>query len=501
MTKGFLGSPKFPKSILFITCLWLIILFLFNPHFIYTTSIVEEWFASKGLIFYKDFVMFHAPLSRIIFLPIHLIFKWNFELDPFVGLFLGLGNLLLLYRFGKSFLSIKATAITLLFFSVIFWYTATGILYFHEILIAYLLTWIIFLNFQIYTTKKVTHFRIFILGVLITSSGLTGQVSAFTIFITIIFSLFTIWKRLPKSTLLNVSKIFILGIFIPLALISSYFIINNAFFEFFQNNIIHYFFQYNGYDRNLLGLPIKQLLIFYSPLLVLLTFATSNFFQKKAVTWQHLYLLLLSASSIPSIVLSVYHPHHLNYALPILALSAGLSYEYLNSHKTSFSNTIFFAGVIVFLFVTATEIIPWHFARIVFPPNFKIANDLYPNDYNSLSEVVSWLKSNTKQQEKLIVIGTPLVYLKSDRLSSINLAFGLPQTWMPLSEAQKQIQSSPPNYWVIDQVFIRRLNRDYKKPEITQLIEAELSKCYKMEYSNVDWEVWKWEKNNSCTKP
>ncbi len=127
----FAQNKAWDKIFLYLTSSWLLLLFLLMPHYIEITGVLETWFPYKGLIPYKEFAAYHFPLGRWILLPLHLVSNWNLELDPFVGLAFGIGTLILIYKFGRRSLSPLGTSISLLFFSLFFWFAATGILFFH----------------------------------------------------------------------------------------------------------------------------------------------------------------------------------------------------------------------------------------------------------------------------------------------------------------------------------------------------------------------------------
>src|SRR3972149_10209057 len=133
----------------------LIILFIFIPHTVELTEVIDTWFPYKGLVMYKDFPITHTPLGRFLIVPLHLLSNWNLEVDPFLGLAIGILSLYVLYIFGKRFLSKRGTQISLIFFTIFYWYYATSIMYFHEMFIGLTLAIALFFYYKIHEEQKI----------------------------------------------------------------------------------------------------------------------------------------------------------------------------------------------------------------------------------------------------------------------------------------------------------------------------------------------------------
>lgn len=471
----------------------LVFLFFLIPHYIYTWDILEEWFAIHGLIYYRDFCSYHFFLAKIFFIPLRIFTNWNLEIDPFIGLGLGICSLLMLYLFGKKFLSSKATCVSLIFFTIFFWYAATGIMYFDEILMGFLLSFLILYIFKLSEKQILKPREFFILGILIALTELTGQLVTLTLLIIAFYACYTLINRIEvNKNLVKIFLFFISGVVLPFCIVIVYFFYIGAFNEFFFFNITYYF-RYAGYDKNLLSLPFEQLIIFYTPLLASIMFLIFGKLKKKKkenFNTRYIVFILLGLSTIPFIIFSLYHPHHLNYALPIMALIAGMTMDYaLKTNQRTKMIFIFFSCTFIIFFILF--IIPWYVSKIIFPPNLKITNDLYPGINNSLSQTIDWLKNKTSTNSKIMVVGTPLVYIKSNRLPSSRPAMGLPHTWLPFSQGSKEILSKPPLYWIIDRQFTKRLITDYNEIRIVNFLDSELNRCYSKQVEYETWQIWK----------
>lgn len=471
---------------LYLACTWFLFLFLFNPHYVELTGTLETWFPYKGLIYYRDFAAFHFPLGRLILLPFHLLTNWNLEIGPFLGLVSGSCSLVIIYLFGKKYLSSTGTSLALFFFAAFFWYAATGILFFHEILIGLLLSAILLLLFDSIGSKVTPKFKLFSLGILIALAELSGQVATITLTVIIIIQLSNILFHAKKFFSQSLF-FFLLGIIIPPLLLSFYFIINNAFGEFFYYNITYYL-QYAGYKKDsLTTLPIKDLLAYFSPLIMMAVLTVAQYLNKKGVGLHNLILLILSLSTIPFILFSIYHPHHLNYALPILAICLGKAYDL--SLTSSFGKLIFFFGSIYLIYTLFSNIIPWHTQRIIFPPSLRIYNDIYPDSQDPMKEAIDWVKLNTPSDTKILVVGDALFYLRSNRLPSARPSKSIPWGWEP-AIIKSEIEANKPDYWMVDQEFTKRLIVDYKREDMVDFLESELDSCYNKKIVYKNWEIW-----------
>ena len=478
-------SQNWSKIFLYLSFIWLTLIFLFNPHFIESTQVLDNWFTAKGLILYKDIAEFHFPLGRWILLPLHLITNWNLQADPFIALFTGIITLLVIYLFGKRFLSPTGTTLSLIFFNIFFWYFATNISFFHEMLNGFIHAVIILVFFTLFDEKKISNKKLFLLGLLFSLSLLVGQIAILTIATEFLLTLAIIFSK-SKKIIIKPFIFLCLGTGLPILAISSYFIFNNAFFEFFHWNIIYYFQQYAYHPKSdFFSLPLKELTAFYIPLILLLIFIVKDLINKKILPVKYIYIFLLAASTAPFVFFSIFHFHHCNFALPILSLTFGLSFEYCLFRN---SKIIFLAGVIIILFVLLSTIIPWHQQRFI-SPSLKIYNDTFPGE--KMYEPTIWVRQNTSPETKILVIGDPLFYFRSDRLPSARPSKGLPHGWEPFPEVKREILAKPAGYLIISEQFMNRLKYDYTRIQMVDFIEKELKGCYKQQVEFDDWQIYK----------
>lgn len=481
-----------PKITLFISSLLLIIIFLFNPHYIYTNGLIDQWFTAKGLIYYKEFNEFHFPLGNLILILFRLVTNWNLELDPFIGLFFGIVTLTILYKIGTKILTPFGNVVSLLFFAIFFWYAATGVIYYDEILIGFFISILLLFifNFSPKNSKTISPLSLFLVGIIFALTEFSGQIATLTLGVFFLYLTYLIYKfKKPLSVFWSAYLPLIAGVTLIISIFSLYFVISNAFQEFFYYNFTYYL-QYAGYEKNIFALPKDQIIYFYSPLLIITLISLTKLFTKKPITQTHGFLLVSSLLTIPFIIFSVYHPHHLSYALPILAITAGFCVNF--KEKSALLKIISCAMIIIPSYIAIITILPWHTSRIVSPPSMKIANDVYPQDNSPINDISAWLKATASQDSKILVMGSPIVYVKSNLMPASRPSKGMPHSWEPISEIRKEILSKPPDYWIVDQQFITRLRTNYPDfNNIMPFIDYEMLHCYTLEKTFNKWQIWK----------
>lgn len=460
------------------------LVFLFNPHYI-ELSVLENWFFIKGLVWYKEFPAEHFPLGRLVLLPTQLLSNWSFKLDPFVALLTGSLSLLLIYRFGKKYLTHYGTTVSLLFFTIFFWYFTTGVQFFHEILIGLLLLSSTYLLFNMYMEKKLSQKKLLISGILLSATELSGQIATLSIATLASLLLYLIKSRSKsQKKFLKSITIVLLGTVIPLFPFLVYFTANNALIDFFYWNVPYYLTYASDASKNLSILPYKIILTFYLPLITLLVLTL----MKRNRNIKNVSMLLLSMSTIPSVVFSIFHFHHFNYALPILALTAGMTFSQTPGYKLLkrvLKTTLLGALLLVF----ANVILPWHRSRIIFPPSLRIYNlETTPGD--NTHETIEWLKKNTSPSSRIMVLGTSIVYLRSDRLPASRPAKGIPYTWTPMESVKQEMIAAPPDYWIVDRRFLNRIVISNRREDIKNFIDEELARCFSKVVQYDNWEIW-----------
>ena len=477
--------PKLFKNhlllVLLFCVIWLVGFYIVLPHYIELTGVLETWFLHKGLVYYKDYPAFHFPLGRLILYPIHLITSWNLEYDPVLALVTGLTNLYLIYRIAIKHLSSWGTSIALVIFATFYWHSATGILFFHEQLIGLLLTFILYILYR--SESKISKGSLLLIGVLASCTILSGQISALTLSVLLLYIFSKIVKKANSVGMLSI------GLVIPWILISVYFLYLGGLYEFYLWNVPYYLL-YAGYDKTgFFSLPLEELFVLYLPVVF---FGIMWTFRKSGFPIFSFLIFVLAISTIPFIFFSVYHPHHINYALPILALASG--YTVTIAQKLWNVKFVVFLSVLVFGYMIwgqYTKIVPWHIERIKIPISWRIANDLYPDTKDPMLNAVDWIKQNTEKSEKIMVFGDALFYLRTDRMPSSRVSKGAPYSWNPISVVTQEISSQRPEYWIVSENSLDRMINYYSRQDIYDFVHKELDACFIKIVEFEEWKIWK----------
>lgn len=468
------------KIALFASIFFLTLAFIFIPHTIELSATLDTWLPYKGLTIYKDFNSFHFPIGRFILIPVHLLSNWNLELDPFVGLAVGIANLFIIYQIGKKYFSETGTSIAIIFFSVFFWFFATGIIYFHELLISLLLSLSTLLLFQL--NKNLKKENLFLVGLVLSLAEASGQIASFTVASGILIVLYILVKN--KESLIRNFISFGLGLIFPFIVLVLYFYTKSALWEFIYWNTLYYF-TYSTSISPISELPKREILAFYIPLIMLLIVFFYKLKNRLEISQNHLVITVLSISSLPFIIYSIFHLHHLNYPLGILAIAAGFSIDEIKNIKTGKGLIVIFT--LVFLLLGIQTLFPWYIERLSHP-SLKIANDVYPED--PMYDSIEWVKQSTDKSHTLIVVGDPLFYMRANRLPASRPIKSIIVSWEPIGEISREIKVTPPDYWIVDANTIKSLLEIYKKQDMVDFVNEELQSGYSKRVTFKNWEIW-----------
>jgi len=468
--------------LLFLTNL---IVFLRLPHVVWIPSFVGTWLTSKGLIYYRDFIQTHFPLSHLVVYPFLKLFNWNLEVEPFFSFFILILTLIFIYLINRSVsLSRKGFWVSGIFFSTLYWYFSTWVQYSQEALIGLVLTIVFLLLIKACSNRTIPKNKLFFIGLLLSFAQLSGQVASPTVIVFIISILFMLKIKLSgKKEFLNNIFIFALGILLPLMAICVYFLIKGALGDFYYWNIPYYLI-YSKLSQARPGiLPIKDIVLFYLPPLILIfSLLTAKWkiggFPKKI-------LLILCISTIPSVIFSVFHPHHFLFGLPLISLS--WVYILRDGRNKRLDNIFLLSAIFVTGYLLYSKYF-WYQDKLKFASPTINLSRVTEND--TQSETIAWLNKNSTLSDRIIVVGDPVLYYRADRLPANKYFSVLPWHYLPLDQTAVEFTNKRPNFWVIDNLYKKRLITSWKSPEILKFIENQLLN-YKIVYKNTEWEIWK----------
>ena len=470
----------------------LAVLFLFNltvclklPHLLWTPSFMGTWFTSKGLIYYRDFIQTHFPLSHFIVYPFLKLFNWNLEVEPFFSFVILLLTLIFIYFIKKSItLSNKGFWISGIFLSTLFWYFSTWVQYSQEALIGLILTLVFLLLTRAYSSKTISPKNLFFMGILLSFAELSGQIVSPVVIVFIISILIMLKiKSSDQQRLIKNMFIFGLGIFFPIMIMGTYFLTKGVLADSYYWNVPYYLI-YSKLSQARPGfLPTKDIVLFYLPPLILIFSLLTT--KRKTDDFPKIVLLLLCIFTIPSVIFSVFHPHHFLFGLPIISLS----WVYiLRDTKNKRLNNIFLLSAIFVTGYLLYSKYPWYKDKLKFGlPTINLSK-VTKND--TQLETIAWLNKNSTQSDRIIVVGDPILYYRADRLPANKYVSVLPWHYLPIDKTANEFKINKPKFWVIDNVYRERLLIGWKSPEIIKFISNELLD-YKIVYKNTEWEIWK----------
>ena len=93
-------------------------------------------------------------------------------------------------------------------------------------------------------------------------------------------------------------------------------------------------------------------------------------------------------------------------------------------------------------------------------------------------------------EEKIIVVGDPLIYYFSDTLPANKYYNTLPWHYIPLDATSKAFKDNPPKLWVVDTSYMKRFYNAWKTPEVGDFIRGQIKNCYLKVYESEPWEIW-----------
>lgn len=471
-------------TVLLIAILWHLLIFIKLPHLTWIPGFLNTWLFQQGLILYKDFVDPHFPLSYLMMYPFLLLTNWHWETDPALALVIAILTLIIIYYFGRRLLKTSGLVVTIFFFSIFYWYFSTWVQISQEAIQGLMILPLLFFLLR-FTSRSISLKATFLFGAGIAALELTGQIVTPTAVMMLITFTILVVKQVGRSKKLTKYLLSLAaGLLIPVVLVSSYFALRGALGDFFFWNISYYLTYAKLSQVNPGTPPWSDILIFSSPLMVLALALISKQLpqSRRSSTWL---VFLLGLVSLPAIILAIFHPHHFLFALPIMALAAGLATQIAWEIPKLKLIGLLMLGLIL-----------WHAGSIVLPNlTSRFITGWQPRvltagqDFNQ-QQAIDWLITHTNQHSRILVVGDPLFYFRSNRLPANSRFTVLPWHYLPLEETKKIIDQQPPTFWVIDKNYLQRLITGWRTPQIAEFVETELNHCYQQVFSNPEWLIW-----------
>lgn len=462
-----------------------LMIFLKLPHVVWIPSFMGTWFTSKGLIYYRDFIQTHFPLSHLIAYLFLKLFNWNLEVEPFLSFIVLLSTLIIIYLINKSASSSnKGFWFSGIFFSILYWYFSTWVQYSQEALMGLILTITFLLFIKIFLNKFFSLRNLLLMGLLLSSAELSGQIASPTVFVFITSTLFMLKVKFSnqKGLARNIF-IFALGLLLPIMAICLYFLAKKALGDFYYWNI-PYYLVYSKLSQARPGiLPVKDIILFYLPSLIIIFSLLLT--RQKVSNLPALVLFLLSVSTIPSVIFSVFHPHHFLFALPLVSLS--WVYILRDARNKRLNNIFLLSAIFVTGYLLYSKY-SWYKDKLKFGSPTINLSKVTKND--TQLEIIAWLNKNSNESNRILVVGDPVLYYRADRLPANKYFSALPWHYLPIDKTAIEFINKKPDFWLIDNLYKERLITSWKSPEILKFIDNQLLN-YNLVYKNTEWEIWK----------
>lgn len=427
-------------SVLFLSIIWEIIVFIFAPKQAYVLGLLESWYFKNGLLFYKDMANAYTPLLNFIMYAYHELFGYGLNQTILLAPIVSIANLVILYLVGRKWLSGLSRIAPLIFYEI--WagylgansFTTTSFL---GILI--LISFIYWLGWL----KKPQKTLSFVLGLLFSFSVLTIQIVAPFI---AVLSLAVLVKSIKLKKIIYFIYL-CLGIIIPVGILFYWVWANNIVNEFLYWNILYYF---DGYPYSGLTKDVSMVAAFVAIHSTILVYSLGAPRDEDRI--QYVYTILSILVIALTFWFSVFHPFRFQISLPLMSLILGMGIErYLSGKRSKLKNFILGVALGATVLCSILYIIPRYFISLSFKNVGRIISEVYPGDL--MFDTVEWVKSNTPINSKIFLLGDTYFYFVAKRLpANYRNALGNEQMlFFPLNKLQEELMANRPDYWVIDE--------------------------------------------------
>lgn len=467
--------------IFLLTAVWQIFLFFRLRNLVWTQGFIENFFMSKGLIIYKDFVDTYPPIYKLLLWPIHSIFNYDLRITIYLSLLINLAIIILLCIFTKRYLKPWAGIFALLFFALWNSYILPLNLLEPEAMIGFLLLVSCFLFLKWLENKQAK--IAFVLGLIL---ALVISVKQITLLPVIAFAgiMFVYEKRSLKWLLA--------GIILPYIPVFIWFAMKGALRDAFFWNILHYLGGYYPYsERGRETRDVINFAILSTPIFTALIWLVKKGFRQKKVDKKLAVVTLPAAALLPAIWFSVFFPNRFLSILPISSLLFGWILETLSDKIKNTNERVLISVLVLVLLIPqawriTTEIVPAYIENIKKKQEVEIYNQHLPGSPEY--EIAQWFKENTPEDTKILVFGDAMLYFDAQRLPANNRVYALPWLYRPLPEFEKLLQEKPPVYWLVDERLFERFEQ-LGDAEMAEFIKNHLDQSYQREAAREDYWV------------
>ncbi len=432
-----------------------IVIFFRFPRFAWMEGLLNTWYTSKGLHFYRDFMAYYAPVLRLSALPLHWVFGLKQWPTVFLQLFRAEVTFFLVFYASLKFCKSWTRIVPLIFYLA--WDVIVTQNQFSPNGFLELLIFISIINWLDWY-KKPKKKNAFIMG-------LCGGLAVFSAqiilpFFVVMFSTLAFVSLKEKRSFVSL-KSFSIGFSIPAVFTLSWAISQGIFNDFYFWTVKYLLFYYPKSD---LGRAVDNKFIFFSlhaPLLLTLFPIIRSLREKKYETFWKYSLLSSMLIILPiSYWFAIFHVIRFQISLAVFAIFFGLLLEEFKKEKGKIKT---FEALIIVLIVCLNIYSFWKYGApryqryLLGPREKRIMTMFYPDD--PAYHIAAWVRDNTPEDAKLFIIADPALYLETRRLPvNSRASLNLPFLYEPLADLEKNLEKNPPGYWIVDERIWERFH-------------------------------------------
>lgn len=442
MKKGKQNWGRWLVIVFLLAIFWELFVFVRLPRQAFIQGLLESWFVSQGLVFYKDFGGQYLPFLRLLMVPLHEIFGYSQYTTIILAPINSLAILCLLFLASNKWFSGWFKLIPISFFSV--WHTFLSNN--HFVATSFLgLTVLIIIMLWLSWWDKPTRKKSFFIGLFTAFSVYTLQiVLLFGLLLNLSFLLK--FRSHFKEAITHLLSSFC-GFLIPTVVIILWFLSKGALYDLYVQTIKYHF---TNYPYSSFGRETENILIYLSIHLPIILFLLTGLKDQKKIALFSIFITLPL-----TFWFAVFHPLRFEISLPAFALIFGLAVQGLYKSKSQKYRKFGFALLFLILSVNIFTISKYKlisYKEKLFETEYshQIISAVYEDD--PMHDAIVWMKENSNPNDRIFVLADALFYVESGRLLANRRAVASePFVYTPFEEFKVEIENSWPAFWVIDE--------------------------------------------------
>jgi len=454
---------------------WLLFIYIRFPKSAWAEGLLEAWYSSKGLVFYKDFTSRYFPILYMMMIPLHKIFGFSQTTTIILAPINSLLVFVLLAFVSSRWLKNWYKIIPLIFFLI--WNPILSENHFTTPSFHALVNFIAFASWLAWL-KKPSHLVSLFIGLFLSLSVMSMQIEivyALLIFISLFLSSSKDSKSIQRL-LITFFAFVTPGVFVVI-----WFMFKGAFGDFYYWTVSYYLFGYpfatSGREQGV----ILTFIAVFSPFILFLWSLVMH--RIKTIKLSQKIMLILIVTVHPILYLyAIFHPLRFQMALPIYAYIFGFSVQTVLATKIKFNKFRLISPLLISIIIVLNTVgflyyaLPAYRKNLDLSSKYKIITEIDEND--PMFDAVQWVKENTSEDSKLFVMADPMFYFESNRLPAHPLGtMNQPFVYEPLDKFKETIKLRPPDYWVIDERLVNQRFKEFGYEQTTvffnKLLECE----------------------------